>query len=44
MTSCVQGIIVSGEASESDEEEEFCINQAKSQLREFIYCDYIMLD
>ncbi|KAG0727639.1 hypothetical protein GWK47_034228 [Chionoecetes opilio] len=29
----VQGIIVSGEASESDEEE-FCVTQAKGQLRE----------
>ncbi|KAK8386396.1 hypothetical protein O3P69_010813 [Scylla paramamosain] len=28
----VQGIIVSGEASESDEEEEFCAAQAKGQL------------
>ncbi|KAK3856877.1 hypothetical protein Pcinc_019158 [Petrolisthes cinctipes] len=28
----VQGIIVSGEASESDEEEEFCATTAKEQL------------
>lgn len=32
MMSGVQGIIVSGEASESEEEEEFCATIAKEQL------------
>ncbi|XP_050725720.1 uncharacterized protein LOC127003292 [Eriocheir sinensis] len=32
MSRPVQGIIVSGEASESDEEEEFCAAQVKGQL------------
>lgn len=35
----VQGIIVSGEASESDEEEEFCAAQVKGQLCE---CSFML--